>query len=349
MSTPPRQLFAVDDDDQVTDAPSFPPEQSTTVDWTYGLIASVAFASGIVAFLTVRAWFVPVGAAAVVPASVTVDSQPSGAALLIDGRPHGTTPVTFSIAPGRHTLLVRGDRAERAVKVTLGSGAQVTQYFDLTTSAPAVSPGRLSIVTEPAGARVAVDGRSRGVSPLAIEDLSAGPHTVSVASAAGSAQRTITVADGVAAEVVFTLPRSTAPVAGWITVAAPFPLEVIENNEVIGTSDRAKIMLAAGRHDVILRSEAIGFEERRTLDVAPGAVAAVDVVPPKGMLNVNARPWADVLIDGNPAGQTPLANVELTAGPHQITFRHPQLGEKIERVVVSTAGVSRVAVDLSKK
>jgi len=348
MSTPPRHLFTVEEDGQAADPSSVKPEKPTTFDWTYGLIASVAFASGVVAFLAVRAWFVPVDAAAVAPARVTVDSQPAGATLLIDGQPHGTTPLTFSIAPGQHTLLVRGDHAERAVKVTVGSGAQVTQYFDLTTTAPAVSPGRLSVITEPAGARVSVDGRSRGVSPLVIEDLAAGAHTVSVASDGGSAQRAITVVDGVASEVVFTLPRTTAPLAGWVTVASSFPVDVIENNEVIGTSGRAKIMLAAGRHELVLRAEPIGFEERRTIDVAPGAVASIDVVAPKGLLNLNARPWADVLIDGNPAGQTPLANVEVTAGPHQITFRHPQLGEKIERVVVPTSGVTRVAVDLNK-
>lgn len=344
----PRQLFPLEENDQVDDAPSVPCERSATFDRTYGLIASVAFASAVVAYVAVRAWFVPVDAAAVVPATVSVTSQPAGAVLLIDGQPKGTTPLTFSMAPGQHTLLVRAGQAERAVRVTLGPGAQVAQYFDLTTSAQAPSPGRVSIVTEPAGARVAVDGRPRGVSPLVIEGLAAGAHTLSVASEAGSAQRTITVVDGVAAEVVFTLARPAAPVAGWVTVASPFPVDVIENNEVVGTSGRARIMLAAGRHEVILRSEAIGFEERRTIEIVPGAVASIDVVAPKGLLNLNARPWADILIDGNPAGQTPLANVQVTAGPHQITFRHPQLGERTERVVVSTSGVTRVSVDLNK-
>jgi len=72
------------------------------------------------------------------------------------------------------------------------------------------------------------------------------------------------------------------------------------------------------------------------------------VIAPNGMLNVNARPWADILIDGNSAGQTPLANIQVAAGPHQITFRHPQLGERTKRVIVTASGVSRVAVDLNK-
>jgi hypothetical protein len=140
----------------------------------------------------------------------------------------------------------------------------------------------------------------------------------------------------------------TAPVAGWVTVASPFPVDLIEHDEVVGTSGTAKIMLAAGRHEVVVRSDAVGYETKRTVDVVPGRVAALQVIPPEGRLNVNARPWADVLIDGIAAGQTPLANVALGLGPHQITFRHPELGERTERVVITAKGVNRVAVDLEK-
>jgi len=72
------------------------------------------------------------------------------------------------------------------------------------------------------------------------------------------------------------------------------------------------------------------------------------VIAPKSVVNVNARPWADVLIDGRAAGQTPLANMEIAAGSHEITFRHPQLGERTEKIVIRIDRANRVAVDLSK-
>ena len=100
-------------------------------------------------------------------------------------------------------------------------------------------------------------------------------------------------------------------------------------------------MLAAGKHALVLRNQTFGYEEGRTIDIVPGAVASVTVIPPMGRLNVNARPWADVLIDGAAAGQTPLANIEVPAGPHEITFRHPQLGERTERIVITATGVNR--------
>ena len=208
--------------------------------------------------------------------------------------------------------------------------------------------GRLSIVTDPAGARIQVDGRPRGVSPVVIDGLAAAEHLITVASDSGVAQRTITVSNGVMTEVVFSLARPTAPVAGWVALASPFPVEMLEQDEVVGSSGAAKIMLAAGKHEVVLRNESLGFEAARTITVVPGQVISVAIDPPKGLLNVNARPWADVLIDGEMVGQTPLSGVSLAVGPHQVTFRHPQLGDRTERIVVTARGVNRIAVDLNK-
>jgi PEGA domain-containing protein len=214
--------------------------------------------------------------------------------------------------------------------------------------APPSAAGRLSIVTDPAGARVEVDGRPQGMSPVVIDGLAAAEHRIAVTSDSGAVERTITVADGVMTEVVFSLPRSAAPVAGWVAVASPFPVDVIEHDEVVGTSGSAKIMLAAGKHEVLLRNQSLGYETPHTVTVAPGRIVSLAVDPPNGLLNVNARPWADVLIDGETVGQTPLSNLALPVGSHQITFRHPQLGERTEQIVVTTRGVNRVGVDLNK-
>jgi PEGA domain len=69
------------------------------------------------------------------------------------------------------------------------------------------------------------------------------------------------------------------------------------------------------------------------------------VVAPNGMLNINATPWASVWIDGNPVGDTPLGNLSITPGEHEVVFRHPQFGERRERAIVRVDGVTRVAVN----
>jgi hypothetical protein len=282
------------------------------------------------------------------PATLTVGTQPAGADLFINGQRRGQTPLTLSIEPGAHTLTLRSAGAERIVPIRIAPGAQVAQYFELKPAEPVSPSARLSIVTDPPGAQVSVDGRPRGVSPMLIEDLAAAEYRITVTSSTGSAERRITLEPRTAKEVVFSLPRSSAPLAGWVSVVSPFQVDVLEHDVVIGTSGITKVMLPAGRHDVVLRNERVGYEARRSVDVVAGSVATIDVVPPKASLNVNARPWADVVIDGALVGQTPLGNVTIPVGTHEITFRHPQLGERTQTVVITAAGVNRVAVDLTK-
>src|SRR5919204_5120365 len=75
--------------------------------WISLMLGGIAVVSAIAAFAAVRAWYVPVRAAVVVPATLNVDTQPAGAELLIDREPHGRTPASFSLPPGAHTLAVR--------------------------------------------------------------------------------------------------------------------------------------------------------------------------------------------------------------------------------------------------
>jgi hypothetical protein len=63
---------------------------------------------------------------------------------------------------------------------------------------------------------------------------------------------------------------------------------------------------------------------------------------------VNAIPWADVSVDGQPVGQTPIGNLALTIGPHEVLFRHPQLGEQRHAVTVTMKAPARLSVDLRK-
>ena len=65
---------------------------------------------------------------------------------------------------------------------------------------------------------------------------------------------------------------------------------------------------------------------------------------PQGMINVNASPWAEVWIDGRRVGETPIGNLPVAIGPHEIVFKHPQFGEKHAASVTPGAPV-RLSVD----
>jgi len=67
---------------------------------------------------------------------------------------------------------------------------------------------------------------------------------------------------------------------------------------------------------------------------------------PQGVLNLNAAPWAEVWIDGQRAGETPIGNLAVPIGPHEIVFKHPQLGEKRHAVSVTLGAPVRLSVDM---
>ncbi|HEX7136333.1 MAG TPA: PEGA domain-containing protein, partial [Vicinamibacterales bacterium] len=87
----------------------------------------------------------------------------------------------------------------------------------------------------------------------------------------------------------------------------------------------------------------------RNVSVAPGKVETVNLRPPMGSIAINAIPWAEVWVDGERIGDTPIGNLSLPIGPHELLFRHPDLGEQKYATTVSLKAPVRVSVDLRKK
>jgi serine/threonine-protein kinase len=93
----------------------------------------------------------------------------------------------------------------------------------------------------------------------------------------------------------------------------------------------------------------LDYRAIRTVQVAPGRVATISIEMPKGTIALNAIPWAEVWVDGNRMGETPIGNLSMSIGPHEIVFRHPELGEQRHAVTVTAGAPARLSVDLRKK
>ena len=74
--------------------------------------------------------------------------------------------------------------------------------------------------------------------------------------------------------------------------------------------------------------------------------AATPTPEPAGALLVVVRPWADVSVDGVPIGQTPLKEVPLEPGPHQVLLTHPDYRPFPRRVSIRPGETLRLVVDL---
>ena len=136
--------------------------------------------------------------------------------------------------------------------------------------------------------------------------------------------------------------------SGWVSLAAPAELQLYENKKLLGTSKSDRIMVSAGRHEIELVNETLGYRASTIVQVSPGKVAPIKIEWPKGTIALNAQPWAEVWIDGEKSGETPIGNLSLPIGPHDIIFRHPDFGEQHHAVTVSLNAPARLSVDLRK-
>jgi serine/threonine protein kinase len=314
--------------------------------WWPAVAAVVVLGVAGVAWPTARKFVMP--SAPATEGTLNMTTDPAGARLFVDGVERGQTPLTVALKPGSHSLEVRGDGAPRLMPVTITAGAQLTQYLELPKATAAV--GQLLVRTEPAGARVAVDGVARGNAPVTVAALTPGEHAVQVESDLGSVKQTVVVEAGNTASLTVPLGGADgAPVSGWLAVSAPGELQIFENKRLIGTTQADRMMISAGRHELELVNEAIGYRAVRTVQVSAGKVTPIKIEFPKGTMALNAVPWADVWVDGEKVGETPIGNLQVTIGTHDIVFRNPDLGEQRHKVTVTLTAPARLSVDLRKK
>jgi hypothetical protein len=308
-------------------------------------VVLIAIASGGV--LAARHYLMPGGTADT--GTLIVKTDPSGMPVVVDGKPHGTTPLQAALAPGDHLVeLVVSDSERRRIPVTITAGGQVSQFIELPKAAPLL--GRLQVRTEPSGARVTVDGHVFGRAPVTIESLTPGEHLVTLENELGLVKETVTIEAGTTASLV--VPMSTpqgAPVSGWIAVNAPADVQIFENGRLLGSSKSERIMVSVGRHDLEIVNESLGYRNTQTIQVSPGQTSTVRPDWPKGSLALNALPWADVFIDGKLIGETPIGSIAVPVGAHEILFRHPDLGEHRVNTIVTVGTPARLSVDLRKK
>jgi serine/threonine protein kinase len=118
---------------------------------------------------------------------MVIRSTPADATVTVNGQARGRTPLTVrDLALGSYNIHVARDgfsAVDRRVRLTAGSPSASLVIPLKKASAPAKNAsgaGSLAVDSRPAGARVFVNDRLVGVTPLAIPGLPAGPATVRI-------------------------------------------------------------------------------------------------------------------------------------------------------------------------
>jgi hypothetical protein len=175
--------------------------------------------------------------------------------------------------------------------------------------------GQLIAQSEPAGAKVLVDGKERGVTPLTLDDMSFGSHTVVIQSDKGSVRRTIKM----------------PPIATPSSANRYSPDGSSLRRSKFRSRRRARHPARRERQGVVVARTARsavrkwrpGVPETRHVEVQPAQTTSLSLVTSPSTITVTASAPAVVAIDGQPVGETPLTNHPIALGTRDIVARAP--------------------------
>jgi hypothetical protein len=199
--------------------------------------------------------------------------------------------------------------------------------------------GRLVITTQPAGIKVLIDRKPAGETPLKV-DVPPGRRMLSFMTSGGEVLRNVKVVAG--KSVTLDVPVFS----GWLAIFAPVVLDVAEDGKSIGTTETNRLMLPPGRHDLILTNKELGYTSAQIVEIEPGGVKSLNI-DAKGTVNLNAAPWAEVWLDGQKLGDTPLVT-QVPLGTREFLFKHPQHGERRVSATIKANAPAPVSVDFTK-
>jgi hypothetical protein len=103
--------------------------------------------------------------------TVSITSEPPGAEILVDGMPHGRTPLRIELPARPHELVARLDGwpAEQQSLAVQGQQENSAHFV--------FANGSVKITSAPGGATVLANGRALGQTPLVIEEVKPGDVT----------------------------------------------------------------------------------------------------------------------------------------------------------------------------
>jgi len=268
---------------------------------------------------------------------IYVTSTPAGASAVLDGgQDQLTTPGTFQgVGTGYHNVRVSLSGYQpysTDVQVYLGGTANV--YANLI---PRQQIGSLSVGSTPLGAGLYVDGIYQGETAQIVGGLAPGLHTVTLKLAGyQSWSNTYTVNAGQTTYVnIMLIPVSKPTTGDMLASSTPPGAAVYLDGNYQGITPQSGGPLdvtgiAPGQHTVLLKKE--GYQDyTATVQITPGqAVQVSPALQPESQqqqttsASIDSVPsGADVYVNGQYLGITPMASQTAPVGTYNVTVMMP--------------------------
>ena len=230
-----------------------------------------------------------------------IQASPSGAEVHVNGVFRGNAPLLLTDLPlGVHRVRLSAP-GYFSKEVELNLADRIPQLASVELVADSA---RVVIESEPPGATVLVNGTSRGVTPLTLDQVPSGEIEVAVeleGYAPHRSQLVLKAGDDVRVDA-----RLTVQPGALSVLAQPEAARIYINNEFKGETPLELDGLAPGEYRV--RAERRGYEaDARTVQVRAGGKTAEEFRLQKNsgvLVLVTEPPGVKVFVDGEEAGET---------------------------------------------
>ena len=296
--------------------------------------------------------------AAPVPASAIGGLAAHGFAASFQEEPRRLMPTaTQAAATIPSPAAIRTERSRGGLVIAM-AGAILAQSVVIgvlvTRPAPSV-PSAILIESAQPGDAVMLNGQKIGATPMEVKvDRDLKSLRIIPAPSAPAAKGQPDAASGakappqVAAKVAAAAAAAPRPRNGTVTLVSPLELQVSEGDEALGSTADGALTLPPGIHQLELMNATLNYRRRETVTIKPGQSLSVSLTPPDGLMSINVLPWANCQIGSKLLGETPLANLKVPIGEHEVICRHPNLGELRRTVVVRVGEVARLTLQFSE-
>ena len=187
---------------------------------------------------------------------ITISSIPDGAAVWVDGKSAGITPLKLDLMAGEHELELKAERF-KPWRTRLEVAANQPQVLDSVQMQPA--DGKLTVRTQPSGANVMLENAFAGQTPVELNLTADEPHSIHI-SKAGYSKVVRDVKLGSAESKTITV--ALKPELGVIYFAVdPADAEIAVDGKSMGTVPR-ELRLVAVEHQLEIRKQ--GYQSYRT-------------------------------------------------------------------------------------
>jgi hypothetical protein len=266
-----------------------------------------------------------------------IESDPPGTTVLIDGEAAGTTPFSKELSVGPHRLEFRRRNVTRVIPIDVVKGRATTTRVEWTVR----RFGGLKVASTPTGAEMRLDGKVVGTTPVSLNEVAAGTHTLALKVGNSQLQRSITVVEGE------TLELNESIFSGWLHVSTPIELRISDGRKAVRLNERNQALLQPGEHELKFENRELGFAEVRHVDIKPGETTSVTIELPKSSISVTTSYPAEVFVDGVRAGETPLENFAVDIGTRELTI-NSTLGGTRKIPITVTVEPFRLDIDYSQ-